>query len=168
MICLTAHDITYIHADKEKLFEHLNFSVNDHDKVALIGNNGTGKSTLLNILSGSIKPATGAIKTTNIPYIVPQHFGQYNSNTVAKALQIEQKIVALKNILRGEAGDENLKILNEDWNIIERSREALDLWDLQHISLDMKMERLSGGEKTRIFLASLLSVRAVRTETDST
>ena len=155
MVCLTAHDISYIHTDREKLFEHLNFSVHDHDKVALIGNNGTGKSTLLNILSGSIKPTTGTVKSANIPYVVPQHVGQFNTCTVAGALQIQQKLGALQHILQGDTSNENLKILNEDWNIIERSREALDKWELQYISLDMKMEDLSGGEKTKVFLSGI-------------
>lgn len=156
MVCLTAHDISYVHGDREKLFEHINFSVNDHDKVALIGNNGTGKSTLLNILAGHIEPVKGTVKSTAVPYMVPQHFGQFNTFTIAGALQIESKIKALQYILRGEAHDENLKTLNEDWNIFERSREALDTWNLQHISHETNMDTLSGGEKTKVFLAGIM------------
>lgn len=49
---LTAHDISYLHPDKELLFEKLDFSVQQPEKVAIIGNNGSGKSTFLKILCG--------------------------------------------------------------------------------------------------------------------
>ena len=40
-------DLSYIHADKEILFSHLHLSINSGDKIALTGNNGCGKSTLI-------------------------------------------------------------------------------------------------------------------------
>ena len=40
-------DLSYIHAEKEILFSHLHLSINSGDKIALTGNNGCGKSTLM-------------------------------------------------------------------------------------------------------------------------
>ncbi|PLX14926.1 MAG: ABC transporter ATP-binding protein, partial [Marinilabiliales bacterium] len=54
-------NISYIHPDKELLFDQINLSVNRHDKVALIGNNGTGKSTLLKIIAGKLEHSSGQI-----------------------------------------------------------------------------------------------------------
>jgi ATPase subunit of ABC transporter with duplicated ATPase domains len=153
---LTAQEITYIHPDKERLFENLHLSVQKQDKIALIGDNGTGKSTLLKILAGILQPTFGLVKSESQPYYIPQHFGQFDHATVAEALRIEDKLTALSDILRGKVTERNLVLLNDDWNVEERSREALSHWHLPTLAFDQKMARLSGGEKTKVFLAGIL------------
>jgi ATPase subunit of ABC transporter with duplicated ATPase domains len=152
---LTLQSVTYIHPNKELLFADLNFSVNKHDKIALIGNNGAGKSTLLQISAGNLLPASGHVKATSKPYYVPQHFGQYNNYTVAQALQVNDKLQALTEILDGHVTDQNMTLLNDDWTIEERCAEALAHWALADISLDQQMNALSGGQKTKVFLAGI-------------
>jgi len=152
---LSAHDISYIQPDKEILFENISFSVHENDKVALIGNNGAGKSTLLKILCGIFIPTHGIVKSSSNPYYLPQHFGQFNDNTIAEALQIEGKLNALHQILQGNLNNDLFATLNEDWKIEQRSIEALNNWDLKHLSLEQKMDSLSGGEKTKVFLAGI-------------
>lgn len=153
---LTAHDITYLHPNRELLFENISFSIQRHEKVALIGNNGVGKSTLLKIIAGILPPSFGVINSDLKPYYVPQHFGQYNDSTIANALQIEEKLKALHAILQGKVSDTNLKLLNDDWTIEERSLEAMSYWELKDFPLTRKMESLSGGEKTKVFLAGIM------------
>ena len=75
--------------------------------------------------------------------------------TIAQALQIERKQQALHAILSGDASNENFVILDDDWNIEERSIAALDLWGLGQFTLSYPMNLLSGGEKTRVFLAGM-------------
>jgi len=152
---LTVQNIKYIHPDKESLFENINFSVQKQDKIALIGNNGTGKSTLLKIMAGILQPAQGAVKWESRPYYIPQHFGQYNDCTVAEALHTDAKLRAMHEILEGNATGESLSLLNDDWSIEERSREALSRWDLGSMPFTRKMSELSGGEKTKVFLAGI-------------
>ncbi|WP_121808467.1 ribosomal protection-like ABC-F family protein [Mucilaginibacter kameinonensis] len=152
---LILHDITYIHPNRDLLFAGIDLVVNKHDKIALIGNNGTGKSTLLKILAGNLKPATGVVKTDSRPYFVPQIFGQYNDLTVAEALQIADKLHALQQILDGNVTDENMTILNDDWAIEERCTEAFIHWQLTDIDLTQRMGALSGGQKTKVFLAGI-------------
>ncbi|MDR1130003.1 MAG: ATP-binding cassette domain-containing protein, partial [Prevotellaceae bacterium] len=43
---LIIQNISYIHPNKDLLFDRINLTLNKHDKIALIGNNGVGKSTL--------------------------------------------------------------------------------------------------------------------------
>lgn len=152
---LTAHKITYIHPDRELLFEDISFSVEKHDKAALIGNNGVGKSTFLRLLAGQLLPSSGNIKSAGKPFYIPQHYGQYDQLNVAQALHIEEKLAALDDILKGNLSKRNQELLDGDWSIAERCREALSFWGLPNLSLDEKMYNLSGGEKTKVFLSGI-------------
>lgn len=152
---ISIQQISYIHPDKEILFSDLNFSISKGQKLGLVGNNGCGKSTLLQIIAGQLSPSSGVIVHPDDLYYIPQHFGQYDSLTIAQALQIECKQQALHAILTGDTSTENFTILNDDWNIEERSIAALNLWGLGQFPLSHPMSLLSGGEKTRVFLAGM-------------
>ena len=152
---ISIQQISYIHPDKEVLFSDLNFAISKGQKLGLVGNNGCGKSTLLQIIAGQLSPSSGVIVRPDDLYYIPQHFGQYDSLTIAQALQIERKQQALHAILAGDVSNENFTILNDDWNIEERSIAALDLWGLGQVTLSYPMNLLSGGEKTRVFLAGM-------------
>lgn len=154
-MCISVQQLSYIHADKEPLFQNINLTVNKGEQVSLVGNNGSGKSTLLRIIEGGLKPVSGEVVCSSQPYYVPQHFGQYDQLTVMQALQVESKIKALQAIIAGDASAGNFTVLDDDWNIEERCLAALSFWGLQHIRLDQPMCTLSGGEKTKVFLSGL-------------
>lgn len=152
---LILQNISYLHTNKDLLLENINLAVNKQDKIALIGNNGVGKSTLLRIIAGELHPSSGQLIVDAAPYYVPQIFGQYNHLTVAQALGVKIKLNALKEILSGKATENNLSALNDDWAIEERCTEALSYWELTDLDLEQKVETLSGGQKTKAFLAGI-------------
>ncbi|MCV9933755.1 ATP-binding cassette domain-containing protein [Flavobacterium sp. LS1R47] len=152
---LILQNISYTHPNKELLFDNISFTVNNNEKIALIGNNGTGKSTLLKIIAGELQPSNGQVRCNSEPYYIPQVFGQYNHFTIAQALQIDEKLTALKEILEGNVSENNLNVLNDDWAIEERCNNALKHWQLIDLDLSQKMETLSGGQKTKVFLAGI-------------
>ncbi|MFT3822765.1 MAG: ABC-F family ATP-binding cassette domain-containing protein [Chitinophagaceae bacterium] len=153
---LILRNITYLHPDKELLFDDINMAVNKQQKIALIGNNGTGKSTLLRIIAGVLLPSDGAVNASSKPYYVPQLFGQFNELTIAQALQADDKLKALHAILAGDVTEANMATLNDDWTIEEKCTQALQHWQLAELSLAQKMSTLSGGQKTKVFLAGIL------------
>lgn len=153
---LILQNITYIHPDHDLLFSDINLSLHKQNKIALIGHNGSGKSTLLKIISGDLPPTDGTVAADSKPYYIPQHFGQFNEFTIARALQVEDKLNALHEILGGDVNEANLTLLNDDWLIEERISEALQYWKLDNPDLKQKMGSLSGGQKTKIFLAGIL------------
>ncbi len=155
-IMIILQNLEYIHPNKDLLFDNIHLAVNDNEKIALIGNNGSGKSTLIKIIAGIVQPSSGLVNTSSKPYYVPQIFGQYNEHTIAQALQIEDKLNALNEILKGNVSDSNFSILNDDWTIEERSSAALTHWGLQGLDLKQCMNTLSGGQKTKVFLAGIL------------
>ncbi len=152
---LTLQNISYIHPNKDLLLENIHLAANNHDKIALIGKNGSGKSTLLRIITNDLTPASGLIEFDEAPYYIPQIFGQYNQVSVAGALNIENKMHALSEILSGRISEENYTILQDDWSLESKCREALDQWKLNISDLSQKMGALSGGQKTKVLLAGI-------------
>jgi len=154
-IMLIIQNLSYTHPNKDLLFGNINLTVNSSEKIALIGNNGSGKSTLLKIISGLLQPLNSSVNVNSKPYYIPQIFGQYNDFTIAESLGIDKKLTALHEILKGNISEENYEILNDDWTIEDRCNEVLKHWQLNDLYLSQKMETLSGGQKTKIFLAGI-------------
>jgi ATPase subunit of ABC transporter with duplicated ATPase domains len=152
---LIIQDISYLHSNKELLFGNISLSVKHRNKIALIGNNGSGKSTLLKIIAGELPISGGQLSVESKPYFVPQIFGQYDHLTIAQVLRIDDKIKALQEILNGYLTAENYALLNDDWTIEDRCNDALKYWQLTGLDLSQKMETLSGGQKTKVFLAGI-------------
>lgn len=152
---LAVQHVSYTFPNTDLLFSNVSLTIHSHDKIALIGNNGVGKSMLLKIIAGELPHTTGEVKRTVIPYYVPQVYGQYDHLTVAQALKVDAKLQALHEIVNGQVSEENYAVLNDDWMIEERCREALHHWQLIDLDLSQKMETLSGGQKTKVFLAGI-------------
>lgn len=153
---LIIQSLSYLHPDRVLLFTRICFSVQKGQKVALVGNNGSGKSTLLRLIAGELQPTEGEIVSAEKPYYVPQHTGQYDHLTLAQALGVDRKLDALHAILKGDPSPENYTLLEDDWEIEERIRSAFSFWGIEHLSANQPMQQISGGEKSKLFLAGLL------------
>ena len=153
---LQLRSVSYRLPDNDWLFENVNLFLGGNDKVALVGNNGTGKSTLLEIVAGEKQPAGGTVAVGGKLYRVPQLFGQFNALSVAEALNVADKLKALREIERGSVAEENFTLLDDDWAIEERCREAMNHWRIDCRDLSMRIGALSGGQKTGVFLAGIL------------
>lgn len=146
----------YVHPNKDLLFTDIDFTINKNDKIALTGNNGSGKSTLLRIIAGQLPLSGGVMQRQEQPYFIPQLYGQFDHLTVAQALGVQHTLTALQEILAGNTTTENFTALDDDWSIEERCREALQYWQPGNIDLSQPMGSLSGGEKTKVFLAGIM------------
>jgi ATPase subunit of ABC transporter with duplicated ATPase domains len=137
------------------LFNHINLTIQSSAKSALVGSNGMGKSTLLKIIAGEIQPLNGNINIQGNIFYVPQMFGNYTHLTIAECLKIDKKLQALQKITNGEVDEIYFETLNDDWDIEERCQHALEHWGLHNFELHQKLEGLSGGQKTKVFLAGI-------------
>ena len=144
-MCIHVQSITYMHPDKDVLFSNVSFTISKGQKVALIGNNGSGKSTLMRLITKELLPSEGQIICPDIPYSIPQHFGQFNHLTVAGALGIERKLYALHAILQGDASIEHFTALADDWEIEEKAVAALNEWGLVGVPLSYPMHHAAAG-----------------------
>lgn len=153
---LTIQQLSYIHPNKDLLFHGIDLNVNTQEKIALIGNNGVGKSTLLKIIAQQLQASSGTFNLNADTYYVPQIYGQFNELSIAQALQVDDKLNALQAILNGDTSETHFTTLNDDWTIEERCKEALKYWQLSELDLNQKMETLSGGQKTKVLLTGML------------
>ncbi|HJW87831.1 MAG TPA: ABC-F family ATP-binding cassette domain-containing protein [Candidatus Brocadiaceae bacterium] len=120
------------------LFKDLTFSVGAQDRIAIIGKNGKGKSTLLNLLAGELKPLTGGISTH--PGIKIGHFGQTNI----------QRLNLKMNIL------EELSSANPSLNN-QRLRSLAGAMMFPGDTAEKSIKVLSGGERSRVLLGKILA-----------
>lgn len=120
------------------LFDDTAFSINEGEKVGLIGINGTGKSTLLKIVAGLEEPDEGNVvrgRNLDIRYL-PQN------------PEFAPKDTVLEAILKDNEGHEHV------WDIESQAKSMLNkLGITDHEAL---IETLSGGQKKRVALASVL------------
>lgn len=152
---LIIRSLSYLHPDNAELFHDLNFILNDGEKAALVGINGAGKSTLLRLISGALQPTSGEISWSEKPWYVPQHLGEFDTWSVAKALEADTKLGALHAILNGDTDPRYFNALDDDWDIENSVRKVLEKWGLGNINENRLLGSLSGGQKTRVFLSAM-------------
>ena len=149
------------------LFENLSFGINKDQKIALIAKNGTGKTSILNILSGADSPDTGQVsyrKSTRVSFLAQEP-------VMNPDLTVEETIFASDNeVLQVLSNYEKALENPEDADAYQNAFEAMDrfqAWDfetqykqilfkLKLEDLDAKVGKLSGGQKKRLALANAL------------
>lgn len=149
------------------LFENLSFGINKDQKIALIAKNGTGKTSILNILSGADSPDTGQVnyrKSTRVSFLDQEP-------VMDSELTVEETIFASDNEVLQVISDYEKALENpEDADTYQKAFEAMDrfeAWDfetqykqilfkLKLEDLNAKVGKLSGGQKKRLALANAL------------
>ncbi len=149
------------------LFSDISFGINKDQKIALIAKNGSGKTSILNIMSGKDTSETGQVTTRKgIKISFLEQEPDLDPN-----LTIEETIFTTDNeILKVIAAYEKAVDNPEDTEQYQKAFEAmerLNAWDfetqykqilfqLQLTKLDAKVQTLSGGQKKRLALANAL------------
>ena len=155
------------------LFEGLNFGLNYGDKVALIANNGSGKTSMLKIIAGKDVPETGKVTLRNgirIGYLEQEPI--FNEKDTINELLYSSNADVVKIIREYESA---LEMQTNDYNDTTAERfekaslemEKANGWNFDNelkqilskfkiVDLEAKVEMLSGGQKKRLALALLL------------
>ncbi len=135
---MDVNDLTFSYDGKEPyLIKGLNFTVNRHDKICIVGKNGKGKTTLLKLLSGRLKPVSGSIKTNTSA--VPAYYEQANTADLNGELSVEEEI-AMGSGAIGKS----------------RVRGICGAMMFSGDDAEKKVKVLSGGERSRVLLGKLL------------
>ncbi len=124
-------------------------------RTGLIGVNGSGKSTLLRLIAGELCPGFGTIRARGEVGYLPQAITLGARRSVSDLLGVTAARNALHAIEAGETGEDAFAAVGDDWDVEERARAWLDRLGLDHLDLDDRVERLSGGEAILVALAAL-------------
>jgi len=124
-------------------------------RTGLIGVNGSGKSTLLKLIAGELRPGPGAVRARGEVGYLPQAITFGTHQSVSGLLGITAARDALHAIEAGETGEDVFAAIGDDWDVEERARAWLDRLGLENLTLDDRVERLSGGETIGVALAAL-------------
>lgn len=134
-------NLTFGYDENEPLFSDLSFSVGKNDRIGIIGKNGKGKSTLLNVLAGELTAWEGSIWTA--PGVSMGHFGQTNVERLHATNNIIQEIMSA----------------NESLSMTE-VRGLCGAMMFPGNDAEKEVQVLSGGEKARVMLGKILATPA--------
>lgn len=160
----------------EPLFKNISFEINSKDKVAIIGKNGTGKSTLLKMILGELYIDDGEIHKNNkarIGYLSQNVISKKDNTLYDEMLDVFEEVIRLENRL-----SDLTKQLEEnptDEEILDKYAKTENIFSIQggyeyHYKIDLILSKFgfkkdeydreittfSGGEKTRVAFAKLL------------
>ena len=141
MNLLTIENLTHAFTER-KLFDQADFSINEGDKVGLIGINGTGKSTLLKIAAGLEIPDSGKVTKGN----------QVTIRFLSQNPEFNEDMTALEAVMHL-----NKTKLNE-WSLESEAKSMLNKLEIE--DFNQKISQLSGGQKKRVALANILLATA--------
>src|SRR5262249_33881558 len=152
---LTALDLCYDLPDGTNLFASLNFTFGAR-RTGLIGENGIGKTTLLEILSGRKHPSSGTVAREGRISYLAQAVAAPGEGSVGQAIGISHILETLERIEHGKANPAELVIADGLWAIPERLNASFDRLGVADVLVDQPAATLSGGEFMRVRLAGLL------------
>ena len=124
-------------------------------RTGLIGVNGSGKSTVLKLIAGELRPRSGAVRTRGEVGYLPQAITLGTHRSVSDLLGITATRNALHAIEAGETTEAAFAAVGDDWDVEERAGAWLDRLGLGGVGLDDRPDRLSGGETILVALAAL-------------
>ena len=161
-----------------EIIKDANFLVNEHEKVAIVGVNGAGKTTLLKILTGEERADSGNVilaKDAKLGYL--RQINNVDSTlsiidelytVIEHILNMEKRMLEMQEQMQHLSGEE-LEALYSSYTALTHSYELMDgyaakskvIGILKGLGFDendfeRKINTLSGGQKTRVFLAKLL------------
>lgn len=135
---LEVKDVSFGYTPENILFKDISFSLSKGETLGIIGKNGKGKSTLLNVIAGELKALTGTIDYHTST--VFGHFGQTNISHLNK-----------NNTIMDEIHSTNVKLPEST------IRGIAGLMMFSGDNAKKKISLLSGGEKSRVMLGKIIA-----------
>jgi len=140
-MAIQAEDISFAYDPQKPIIKNFSFNIQRGDKIAIVGQNGTGKTTLIKLLVGMLKPTQGTIKHSPTNQIA--FFDQNREH-----LETEQTLMA--NVAEG---DDFVEVQGKRKHVIGYLGDFLFSPD----KCRTLVKTLSGGEQNRLMLAKLFA-----------
>ena len=163
---LTVENISKAYGERV-LFEELSFGINKDQKIAFVAKNGSGKTSILNIVAGKDTPDSGQVisrKGIHIAYLSQDHDFDINQTIEETIFATENKILpiiqqyetALQNPEDAEAYQKAFDLMDQHnaWDFETQYKQILSKLKLDN--LQQQVKTLSGGQRKRLALAIIL------------
>ena len=175
MVLLSVSGVT-VEYGTDVVLNNINFSINEGDRLGIVGVNGAGKSTLAKIIAGTFTPSAGSVyiaKDKTVSMLAQNAMLESENTVLAEMLDAFPEIVAaerrlgelsasIENHIGGNEAIEKYATLTEDFRKMggyeyrSRTKSTLARFGFGEDSLDKTINKLSGGERTRLALVKLL------------
>ncbi len=155
---LTCSALSFRWPDGTAVLDGLSLNIG-RGRTGLVGANGTGKSTLLRLLAGQLRPSQGSVTVGGSLAYLPQNVTLDTALRVDQALGIAGRRAALRAIEAGDVREEHFGTVGDDWDVEERALATLGSLGLGGVELDRTVGQMSGGETVLLRLAALLLER---------
>lgn len=155
---ISLNDISYSLPAGNTLFDGVSLNISSSQKLALVGDNGVGKSTLFRIISGDLLPGKGTLRRQAQVFAVPQILSF--SGSIVSVMGIASVLAALERVSQGAGMVEDYDIIGEDWDLAERLKEEFAVWGLSKFVGTEEFSSLSGGEKEKVMLIAAFLAKA--------
>jgi ATPase subunit of ABC transporter with duplicated ATPase domains len=152
--CVALSDLSFSWPNGSRVLDRLS-AVFSPGRTGLIGVNGAGKSTVLALIAGRLRPSSGSVTVTGDVGYLPQNLTLDGDARVASLLGIDGVLDAIDAIEAGDASEAAFDAVGDDWDVRERARGWLSRLGLSHVGLDDPVGRLSGGETIMTALTAL-------------
>ena len=149
---IVVSNLTWVTPDGRPVLSDLNLSF-DTGRTGLVGRNGVGKTTLLKLIAGDLRPHAGNISVNGTIGALRQTVRPATGETVAELFGVSEGLKLLRRAGSGEANVE--EIARADWTLELRIASALGRLGLE-LRPDTRLATLSGGQRTRAALAALV------------
>ena len=145
-------DDVWVHQDGVPVLEAINLSIKSNDFLGIIGPNGGGKTTLLKVILGLIKPSRGKVSVMGQPPFKGRKFIGYISQS--NLFDRDFPISVFDVVLMGRYSKTGLfhRYSEEDKRTATEVLKTVEMLDCK----DRQVGRLSGGEQQRVFIARAL------------
>lgn len=153
---VTLKQLSYSTPDNQPVLTDLDLAFGPR-RTGLIGRNGTGKTTLLRLITGELTPAAGSVLVDGTIGVLRQILQVDAHDTVADGLGVAEDLARLDRVARGDGTLADTEAA--DWALPARIEQALADIGLPPLEVDRPLATLSGGQRTRLALAALV-VRA--------
>jgi energy-coupling factor transport system ATP-binding protein len=149
--------VSFRYPNQEHLaLENVTFSVNRGEWLAIVGHNGSGKSTIAKLLSGLLLPTSGEIKLHNETKLTEETVWEFRSHIGMVFQNPDNQFVGTTVKDDVAFGLENRGVARDE--MVKRIENSLTLVNMQEF-LDQEPHHLSGGQKQRVAIASILAIQ---------